>query len=243
MSLDRSNSRNAIALLLFLSLSSTSLVGQNKGFISLGFGPAFAIGDFASVDGSNDNAGYASSGLVFDLSFGYKLSDRFGLAGLVRSQGNRVDADALARASALPGYVLTLEADAYGLGGFFLGSYGSFEINESLSFEARALIGYAVTQAPAVNYNYFNPAHNQTIRFDQGVASAGAFAYNLGIGIRRNLGKRFDLSSMLDLMGTNPEFEYQVLNFNGTTSYSVVSQPVMTLNLTINIAYRFGANQ
>jgi hypothetical protein len=243
MKLDRSNFANAIALLLFFSVSSTNLLGQDKGFISLGLGPSFTLGDYASVDATNDNAGFASGGLLFDLSFGYKLSDRLGLAGLVRSQANPVDAEALARAFVVPGYSLTVQADAYGLGCFFIGGYGSFGINEQLSFETRAMIGYAVTQAPSVNYSYFNLSNSQTIRFEQGVASAGAFAYDLGVGLRRNLGKRLGLSTMLDLIGTNPEFEYQVLNFDGTTSFSVVSQPVMALNLTINLAYRFGVNQ
>lgn len=243
MKLDRYKISNAIALLLFCSVPTTNLIGQDKGYIGLGLGPSFALGDFASVDGDNDNAGFAKGGLLFDLSFGYKLNDRFGFAGLIRSQAHTVNADALARAGALPGYLLTVQADAYGIGAYFLGGYGSFEINESMSFETRAMIGYAVTQAPAVNYRYSNLTNGQIFLFDQGAASAGAFAYDLGVGIRRNLGKRFSMASMLDVMGTNPEFEYQIINLDGSRTFSVVNQPVMALNVTINFAYRFGVNQ
>lgn len=239
----RSTVSKTIALQLLLCLTATIVHSQDRGFIGLGLGPSFALGDFASVDGNNDNAGFAAGGLLVDLSFGYKLGERFGVAGLIRSQANTLDADALARAAVAPGYMLTVQTGSYGLGGFFLGGYGSFEINEKLSFETRALIGYAVTQAPSSDFRYSNLSNGQTILLKQGTASAGAFAYNVGIGIRRNLGKRFGLSTMLDFIGTNPEFEYQVTDFDGSTSYTVVSQPVSALNVTVNFAYRFGVNQ
>lgn len=231
----------AFALVIFTCLIGTKALSQDKGYIGLGFGGSTPLGTFASTEPDNEDAGFATIGLSIDLSFGYKLGERFGLAALIRSQANGVDAQAIADQLVLPGYKVTVEAGNYAIGGFFVGGYGSFPISGKLDLDTRGLIGFASTSSPTYDIRYSAMGVGDVLTFKQTSATGGAFAYNLGAGLRWNVGRKVCLVWMLDYMGTNPEFEFTLTNIDGTTTRSRYNQPIATFNSSISIGYRFGS--
>jgi hypothetical protein len=44
-----------------------------KSYMMLGLGPSFPVGDYASIDENNENAGYAATGINIDLTYGYRF--------------------------------------------------------------------------------------------------------------------------------------------------------------------------
>ncbi|MBK8416064.1 MAG: hypothetical protein IPL22_17105 [Bacteroidetes bacterium] len=80
-------------MLLFLF---TSTFSQDRGHIGLSAGLSAPMGDFASNKSSDENAGFATTGFLFDFSLNYKLNKTLGIEGLVRVQLNGTDAEALA---------------------------------------------------------------------------------------------------------------------------------------------------
>ncbi len=61
--------------LLVIACNTLALIGsaQDKGYIGIGLGGTFAVGDFASSSATNSRAGYATSGAVFDITFASTL--------------------------------------------------------------------------------------------------------------------------------------------------------------------------
>lgn len=106
--------------LLVIACNTLALIGsaQDKGYIGIGFGGTFAVGDFASSSATNSRAGYATSGAVFDITFASTLGgSRFGVAALLRGTVTGVNAQALAQdfANAL-GTDVRLEAEPWSWG-------------------------------------------------------------------------------------------------------------------------------
>lgn len=199
------------------------------------------LGAFASTELNNDDAGYATTGLSIDLSFGYKLSERIGLAALIRSQAHGVDAQALADQIVIPGYTVTVETGSYALGGLFFGGYSSFPISGKLDLDARFLVGYTSTSSPTLDVRYSAIGVGDVLTYKQTSSTGGAFAYNIGAGLRWNVGRKICLLWMLDYMATNPEFEFDFTNIDGTTTRRKYDQPISTFNSSISLGYRFGA--
>lgn len=160
---------------------------------------------------------------------------------MIRSQANGVDAQAIANELVLPGYRVTVETGTYSLGGLFLGGYGSFPISEKLDFDTRAMLGFASVSSPTYDIRYSAIGVGDVLTFKQTSSTSGAFAYNIGAGLRWNVGRKICLLWMLDYMATNPEFEFDFTNIDGTTTRRKYDQPISTFNSSISIGYRFGA--
>ncbi len=105
----------------------TEAVNPRKGFIGIAIGPAFAMGDYGSVDGG------AQLNLI---NFGYLFSPNLGIAGTwfgtSFAPAGTNDSD-----------------EMMGLGGMMFGPMGSIPVNNyKFQFDARLLIGYAGGNIP-----------------------------------------------------------------------------------------------
>lgn len=226
---------------LVLILSSP-LFSQNEsnGYIGLSVGPSFPIGDFASKDTDNDEAGLANPGVMFEISFAHKLGgSNFGISALLRGQGLPTDAQTIADefGQQAPGADWTVESESWGIGAFMFGGYGSFPVSDNISFDTRAMIGFASASSPKLDVT--GSANGNIIWIEQESADASAFAYLVGAGFQFGVGDNISLLTNLDYLGTGPEFsEVETKTSDGNTSTSTWEQSIGTINLSVGIAYK-----
>lgn len=232
-----------ILLTLTLSLSTIVCSAQDKGFLCASLGSSIPIGDFASADPNNKSAGFAKTGLVFDLSFGYKFSKYIGMAALVRGQANATDAQALANYTIkqIPDATsVTVNSGAWTVSGYMVGGYGSFPISKKISFESKILFGFLTATSPDFTINVTTTTASVWVK--EHSASSSTFSYLLSAGFRENVGNHFCFIFNFDYLGANPEFVDVVTNTSGgDRSLSTFSQQFGTINTTFGLGYRFAS--
>ena len=122
-----------ISLLLLLLTTSQTLAQEveRRGFIGLGIGPSFPIGNFANKSSANVFSGHAIPGYTDTiLNFGYRYGDRFGVtAALSYSE-----------------YFMTDDQsnDWWQVAGITAGPMYSMPINSRTSIDLKAMIGWMV---------------------------------------------------------------------------------------------------
>jgi hypothetical protein len=227
-------------LFIFAVAISTQGRAQEKGYIGISIGPSFPLGDFASTDWDKEDAGGATPGAVFDITFAYKLGGgNFGITAILRGQANPMDVQSMADEIALeePGISWTVESDGWGVGGLMFGGFGSFAVSEKISFDPRVMIGFVNASSPEITITGSTPIGS--IWAKQSSTDASSFAYLLGAGFRFSLGERMALLTNLDYMASNPEFQNVDLTSSiGAREEITWSQEISAINLGLGIALK-----
>ncbi len=228
-------------LLLFILTSTfvSNCFSQDKGYIAFSFGSSTPIGDFASKDPNNDAAGYAKSGLSLDISMGIKFGKHLGMSALFRGQANSTETQAIADqiTKQNPGISGTVESNAWSIGGYMIGGYGSFPISEKVSFDTKVMFGFLTATSPEILLNLNGPGGTAWIK--QHSSSSSTFAYLVSAGFKYDVGNRVCLLANFDYLGANPEFNnVETTTSNNGSSKTSFSQSFGTINLGIGIGYR-----
>lgn len=231
--------KNLFILITISLFSATNCLSQDKGYIAISLGSSAPTGDFASKDPDNNSAGFATSGAIFDISFGYKFGKNFGIAALLRGQANGTDAQAIADeiSKQNPGISGTVESGTWGIGVYMVGGYGSFPISEKVSFESRIMFGFLSATSPDINVNLTGLGGSAWVK--QKSASSSAFAHLIGVGFKYDAGRRICLLANFDYLGAKPEFRnVETTTSLGTSEKNTYSQSFGTINFGIGIGYR-----
>lgn len=228
------------SLVALLTIATQSYAQDEKGYIGISIGPSIPTGDLASKDADNEAAGWANTGVMFDISFAYKLGEgNFGVTALLRGQANPTDAQGLADefASQNPGINWTVESDAWSLGGLMFGGFGSFPISEKASFDTRAMIGFLSATSPELKVT--GTGSGGTAWVKQGSTSATSFAYLIGAGFKFDIGSKVYLLTNLDYLGSNPEFnDVELTASDGSKETDTWSQSMGTINFSVGLALK-----
>jgi len=211
---------------------------QDKGFVAVSIGNATPTGNFGSMDTNNSDAGLAKSGLMFDLSAGFKLKKQFGLTALLRSQANGLDVQPLANdlSNQLPsGITGTVQSDNWTSASFLVGGYGCFEIAKKLDLEPRLMVGYTSLTMPILDIRLSNGA-----TVTQAAATSGDFGYLVGAGIKYNFDDNWCLLFNLDYAEAKVDFKDVAITSNvAATSKQNFSMKFSSFNSNIGIGYKF----
>lgn len=232
--------KNLLSLILILLLNTIGLYAQDKGYIAVSLGPSIPLGDFASKDIDKESAGFAKTGAIFDISFGYKLGKNFGVSALLRGQANKTDAQAMANemVSKIPFEMnVRVESQAWSLGALMVGGYGSFPVEKKFSVESRLMIGFISATLPKVTFDLSDADGSGWVK--RSSTTGTSFAYLIGAGIKYDAGKRVSVLANIDYMGANPEFsDVEVTNSIGDYSKNTFSQKYGSINIGFGVGYR-----
>ncbi len=222
---------------------------EKRGFLAISLGPSIPTGQFASKDfNSSTYSGFAKTGAIFDISFGYTFTNGWGLTALARGQANTVDAQAYASGLmtqfAIDGYTVTSES--WMTSGYLIGGYRSSPISERLFFDFRAMLGVMLSRLPATTiegrdgFEAFEVSRQET--------NASGFATLLGVGLKYNVGRRSSLLFNVDYWGGKVDFSgFPVTTItsafgiitDSSTSLGSIETNLNTLNLAIGYGFRF----
>ena len=214
---------------------------QDKGYVAVSIGPSIPIEDFASKNSSNEAAGYANPGAIFDVSFQYKFGKYFGISALLRGQANTTDAQAIANelAREINNVLWTVESNPWSIGGILIGGSASVPIglNDKISFESRAMFGFLNATSPEINIT--GRTNSQSEWAKQQSKMATAFSYLLGAGFKFNIAKRICILTNIDFLSAKPEFkDVLITNSKGEFISNTFSQKFGTINIGLGIGLR-----
>jgi hypothetical protein len=232
--------KNLLFFILIITLTGSASLAQDKGYIAVSVGPSIPTGDFASKDMGNESAGFANTGAIFDISFGYKIGKNFGVSALLRGQANNADAQAISDEMAkrlTPGINNTVSAGSWGVGGLLVGGYASFPIIKQLSFESRLMTGFVSATSPGMTINLSSQSSSAWVK--QSSSSGIGLAYLAGIGIKYDVASRVCLISNIDFLGSNLQFDdVELTNSLGAVEKNSYTQTFGAVNIGFGVGYR-----
>ncbi len=193
-----------------------------KSHLSLQLGPSLATGDFSRKDIDNDQAGFAKTGFVTDLNYLYEFNENIGFAA---SAFFNINSLAIKKIRELTG-VSTLKTDHWQSIGLAVGPAFSYPISDQVSTDLRIMGGIASTNSPDIRTNGFLLASEDWVT---------AAMFQVGGGVRVDLGKQAFFASNLDFRYINPRFKIDL----SSGGQEIRRQQMSTLNLTCGVGVRF----
>lgn len=188
-----------------------------KSYMMLSAGPSFPVGDFASINEDNENAGYAKTGFNIDLTYGYKFAPAFAveLSGLYNFNG--IDK------AILQG--LAAKVDHFQVIGFMAGPTFMNNVSEKVAYNFRLKGGYATVNSPTLKY-----AGETLVTEDW----AGDFIWNFGLNTKFDFSKKAFFAINADFYKTSPEFKVDAL---GETISA--EQHIAVINVNVGFGIKF----
>jgi hypothetical protein len=190
-----------------------------KSFLAFSAGPSFPVGDFASANENNENAGFAKTGVNFNLTYNYKFVKTSGVGVSAFYGFNNIDKKILQN-------VQGLDVDHFKYLGITAGPVFSHELGTKASVDFRLMGGVARANSPRMVYQ------GETILTEDW---ATAFAWNGGIDVRMDLTKKSFVVLRTDYFQTKPEFLVDIFNVSAEKGF----QKITVLNITAGIGFKF----
>ncbi|MFT3948168.1 MAG: outer membrane beta-barrel protein [Agriterribacter sp.] len=236
------------ALLTFLiAFVSVSIYAQKKDssshfVLSLNGGIASPMGNFSKGDYSDERSGFAQTGFHYNISGVYYLNKSFGIGALVGysqfgHKGLQSLSDGYKEDSGTDSTTLLTKGNTRSLS-FLAGPYYSFHLGSNFSIDLRVLGGYVNTNLSGFDVYYEDYTGNV---MTQKEASAGAFGFQAGAGIRYNITHKIGVQANVDYFSSKPKFDIRYDNFvvNSGRKLTTYNETVAGLNTTIGIVFNF----
>ncbi len=204
-----------------------------KHSVSLSFGAATPLNDFASTDLNNANAGGATDGICIDLEYkGFLFHEKIGLLALVKNQFNAVDKDFIALQTPLN---MISTVTNWSLSGYMVGAFYDVKIGEKGFVHPKVAFGILDANTPEWKIEN-NGNMLAKLESAKGVAFSSLFGADFGL----NLGN-FKLQAQYDFILANPQFNSKAVDGSGNViSTSTINQKMQTYNVKIALGYNFG---
>ncbi|HOW24197.1 MAG TPA: hypothetical protein PK711_00885 [Bacteroidales bacterium] len=241
-------------LFTFLILLSQMVHAQTSdGFMGIMMGAAIPLGDFASTDYDNPQAGYATTSFNLTMDGAYLVNDYLGFGGAVSFSNNSLSTGDVK--TNLERYVKENYPDAelpedltlisYDLGvwnhvNLMVGPFLSLPANR-IHFDFRALGGLAFIFPPESEMYFMTDDDEfRTYRDNKGKVS---FGYMVGGGIRYMSRKNAIIRLMADYSSTKTTIEitdYHIdIDLPEDTRKTEHTQPMHTVHVGLGIGYAF----
>lgn len=225
-----------IATLLF----TTSNAQKNKGTLNVQLGFSLPDGDFASKNIDKEEAGFALSGVNFDVSYSRLIEEKeFGYSFTLRAQTNPIDVKTIAEifSDTFPLNDITVEGEEFEIGSFLVGGFYSMDLNEKTFLNLQFKLGFSNSKSPTLdvliedNENYFWSKQES--------ADATSFAYLVGARLNYSLNPKLYLLSTIDYFVTKPEFSnVEITSSDGLLSKVTFEQPITAFNIGFGIGLK-----
>ncbi|MEO1653992.1 MAG: outer membrane beta-barrel protein [Bacteroidota bacterium] len=230
--------------LLFLLLSSGVLSTQAqeetpKFYLGLSYGRTFPLGDFADSDFTNPDAGFAKSGSKFDIFLGFPIDEKLTVTGVIRYQNFATEIDDLINdfTEANPGVQFTGSTENWQTFYLLAGLAYRIKVSRKFSFSPRFGLGPFFVKNPSVNV--MNNGGTILTGFSRSSETGVGLGYELGIGLRNDLGRHFSLMPTFTVSGGFVSIQDVVNATDNVVVTADYSPKILTFNLGLSLAYRF----
>jgi hypothetical protein len=218
---------------------------KSKSFVALSGGYSGLMGNLIKSDYADNTSGYANrSGFNTGVEGAYYFHKYIGIGGVYSyasfaTNGLQTLADGYKEDFGVDSTTVNVKG-RYSMNNVLAGPYFSFPFKK-FTLDIRAVAGICVMKTPEFT-TYLEDQENAT--FSQNAASATAFAYQAGIGLRYALFKNFGVRISTDYFGTNPDFKVSNTNRMNNAGRLITEyhQPVSMLHYNFGLVYQFGAD-
>ncbi|MES2559443.1 MAG: outer membrane beta-barrel protein [Bacteroidota bacterium] len=207
-------------LLLLMCCVFETVAQQRKHELSLTSGLSVPVGDFASTDITNSNAGRAMTGGNFSINYQYNLSANIGLLLLLGGTSCEIDASNLVNTSVSP---LTSETRYWSIGGYRAGGTFHTQLHKQLTVECRVTAGFNTVTFGGI---LLSDHAGNTLEIAE--SSTAAFVYSLGVGAKYHLSRSIFIPLFIDFLGCKANFSDVQRKENG------INKEVLTLVRSVN---------
>jgi hypothetical protein len=208
---------------------------EKKGYIGISIGAAIPVGEFGSTDIGSDEAGFAKTGLTFQLvNFGYRFSKHLGIAAMWSGGAFNMDEVALRNNAGLGS--VTIDMDPWGFGTLMGGLLISIP-SPVVDVDFRIMIGPGYGMAPEIQISGYD-IYNNYIVVVQESGDAYAFASDIGVGLRFNITRLININLLMDYMTCKPKFSVDMYSNGSYIGSNEWDQPMDHITITGGIGFR-----
>jgi len=210
-----------------------------KFYLGVSYGTSFTLGNFADKDVDNPDAGFAENGSKVDLYGGYYLNEKLTLLGVLRYQVYETDISNIVNDynAQNPGVSLTADSENWETFYFLVGTAYKVKISRKFALFPRAALGPLVVSSPEVNGVVTGGSDSNVLT--RSAETGVGLGFEVGIGLRTNLGKHFTLMPSYDFSGGFVDIADVQTNNNNNIVTNEYSPSIRSFNLGISLAYRF----
>ena len=227
---------------------------KNKFFVGLDLSGAFPVGSFSNVDTHFPCNSTVSTGSVYDLTLGCRLSPKYGVLALLYDGSFELDpssrgvAQLISSSNGLYENAQVLKNGAWVAQGINIGMYYSFPVGKTnkIFIRPRILLGITGCRLPEIvvvgthNPTTANSSGNSidTVEtWDTPSAYAYTLTYRIGAGVNYVLNKKLDLFLTLDYQGSPLNFNNIPTNYSEVVNSTNITTGVVTPLSTSSILY------
>ncbi len=243
-----------LIILILITVPLVTLAQKNELLLGLSAGINIPTGEFASTNyhfDENDafipEGQFAKLGSAFDFSANYRLGYFLGFSGRIMGGTNKIDNEAYSIAlNSLEDYNISVASKGWGNAGAFLGAY--FVIpTQFFYFDMRIMGGYINLFSPELTY-FVETIVSETKAtksveefYTREKYNAGAFAYNIGLGVKYNFSSNKFLLLSGDYMSSNiRKNDIKTINpFTKEEEFVNMNVDYRSISVTLGIGYIF----
>ena len=203
------------------------------------------MGDFSSIDGQNEQAGFAQSGANFNIHAYYMVSNTFGVGGLLTGCTNSVNSTAYQTNFQEDHPEITgwqINAQKWSSGAFMVGGLVKLDISANLLWNARVGVGPVMIYSPEVEIIGTIDDEQQYINLIEKHKTT-EFGFDIGSSLMLSLGGRTFLMVNGDYLYANATFEdFKTIEWTDPDEPPVevvkeVTKPVHYMNLSFGLGF------
>lgn len=240
------NKRYLLSLLIccFVAINGFPQDGGST-LVNVSAGFAFPAGDFSSIDGQNEKAGYAQSGANFNISAYYMVSNTIGIGGLLTGCMNTVNQSAYQanfqeKYPDLTGW--EVNAQKWSSGGLMVGALVKLDISSNLLWQARLGVGPLMIFSPEIEVIGTVDDYQQYINLVESHKTT-EFGFDIGSSLMFGLGGRKYLMVNGDYLYANATFnDFKTIEWTDpdeppTEVTRNLTKPVHYFNITFGLGF------
>lgn len=215
---------------LFATAQERTAGHAKTAFLTLTAGPSIPVGDFASKNLYNENAGFAKTGFNIDLQGGYYFTKNLALSGSAFFSQHSLDEQKLKEqiAQEFPGSQIGLSVDHWQYYGVVLGPLVTWDLSPKTFFDFDVMAGVVSANSPKEELIVDGDQAQQTEDW------ATVMPIRLGATARFQVGKKGYIAAGVHYIYMKPEFETTI----GAETYRF-DQKIEAVNVTCGIGLRF----
>jgi hypothetical protein len=249
--------KQIFTLFIFIILLSSNCFTQDKsckkghclkgdvGYVSFSIGPSIPLGNFASNDIKNPNAGFANTGSKIEINGGFALMKSVDLALKLFYSGNSYDVQSLTNSlkSQYPGTSWTTTGRNWDIFGGMIGLSYSYPFRNKFVGDFKFQTGFMQSSVPQMIITGSNGT-----KITDSKRSASSLVYQISAGGHYPVGRLVDLVGSLEYLSSSPTFSNvsRISNlpmsdpgYLTSSAGSSSSQSVNLLSLNFGIRVKF----
>jgi hypothetical protein len=217
---------------------STEITEPKKYFIGIAFGVSIAVGNFGDTDVNNADAGFAQGGRRYDLYGGFLLSDRVTLTAGVRYQNFATEVSDVVSFFNDINSGITFSGENGDWQTYYLlaGAAYKVPIGKKFALYPRFSLGPLWVESPGLDVQATEGVSQNN--FSRSSETGFGLGYDLGVGLRTDLGNRLSLLPTFTFSGGSVDIEEVETRFNNVTSTRTFEARIQSFNLGLSLALR-----